>query len=101
MRKRRMALAALGVAALAGGVWYATLDKETRDLIAVLPTKADVLSWRQDQRDAAFRALDRLPFLARARTISPVAAALAAPRGEPLTIPTSTPTWRASARRGW
>ena len=71
MRKRTIALGALAAVILAAGLGYATLDKETRGLIAVLPTNADVLSWRQDQRDAAFRALDRLPFLARARTVLP------------------------------
>ncbi|RBP16836.1 CubicO group peptidase (beta-lactamase class C family) [Roseiarcus fermentans] len=87
MRKRTIALAALAAVALAAGVGYATLDKETRGLIAVLPTNADVLSWRLDQRDAAFRALDRLPFLARAHAIAPSAKPTPLPAGKPLTIP--------------
>ena len=87
MRKRMIALSALAAIALAGGAFYASLDKETRGLLAVLPTNADVLSWRQDQRDAAFRALDRLPFLARARAILPSPPPSPLPPGEPLTIP--------------
>jgi len=35
----------VGLLVLALGVSYITLDKETRALIAVLPTNADVLSW--------------------------------------------------------
>ncbi len=87
MRKRTIALGALAAVALAAGVGYATLDKETRGLIAHLPTNADVLSWRQDQRDAAFRALDRLPFLAKARTTLPSPPPSPLPAGKPLTIP--------------
>lgn len=87
MRKRTMALGALVAVLLAGGGWYASLDQETRGLIAALPTNRDVLMWSQDQRDAAFRAMDRLPVLARASEINPSATPLALPQGKPLTIP--------------
>ena len=58
---RKIVKAALGlllvlvVAAVAG--WF-SLDKETRGLLATLPTNTDLLFWNQKQRDAAFRALD-------------------------------------------
>lgn len=77
----------VGLLALALGVGYITLDKETRALIAVLPTNADVLSWRQEQRDAAFRAMDRMPILAKAAVIEPSPTPLALLQGEPLEIP--------------
>ena len=55
MRTRTILLAALGALLLGGGVWYSGLDKETRGLLAALPTDRDVLSWGQGQREAAFR----------------------------------------------
>ncbi|MFM2301287.1 MAG: hypothetical protein RLZZ84_1023 [Pseudomonadota bacterium] len=87
MRKRSMALGAIGAVLLAGGGWYASLDKETRGILAAMPSNADVLSWSLDQRDAAFRAMDRLPILAEANTIAPSPQPLALPAGKPLEIP--------------
>lgn len=87
MRIRTLALAAVGALVLGGGLWFATLDKETRGVLAALPTDRDVLSWKQSQRDAAFRALDRLPVLARAARITPSPTPLALPVGTPLVIP--------------
>ena len=59
-------LAALVVSAVGGWV---SLDKETRGFLATVPTNRDLLFWSQSQRDAAFRALDRLPVLAKARWV--------------------------------
>ncbi len=87
MRKRTIALGALGAVLLAGGGWYASLDQETRGLLGALPTNRDVLMWQLDQRDAAFRAMDRLPVLATASEIAPSARPLPLPAGKPLTIP--------------
>lgn len=87
MRKRTWALAVAGAALLGGGAWYGSLDNETRGLLAAMPTDRDVLMWQQDQRDAAFRAMDRLPILAKANTASPSANPLPLPPGKPLTIP--------------
>jgi CubicO group peptidase (beta-lactamase class C family) len=87
MRKRTIAAGMLGAVLLAGGLGYASLDRETRGLLAALPTDRDVLMWSQDQRDAAFRALDRLPVLAKASEVSPAAKPLPLPQGKPLTIP--------------
>src|SRR5207342_803351 len=61
MKARRIALALLGAAVVAGSAGWFSLDKETRGLLATLPTNRDVLFWSQAQRDAGFRALDRLP----------------------------------------
>lgn len=87
MRIRSLALAAVGFIALGGALLFASLDKETRGLLAALPTDRDVLSWKQDQRDAAFRALDRLPILAKAARVTPSPTPLALPMGKPLEIP--------------
>lgn len=87
MRKRKIALCMLGALLLSGGGWFAAQDKETRGLLLAFPTNRDVLMWSQDQRDAAFRAMDRLPVLAEARTIRPAATPLALPPGKPLAVP--------------
>ena len=52
-----------------------------------MPTSADVLSWSQPQRHAAFRAMDRLTFLAEASEIAPSASPTPLPAGTPLAIP--------------
>lgn len=87
VRKRTILLGALSAALLAGGAWYGSLDKETRGILAALPTNADVLAWSQDQRDAAFRGMDRLSVLAEANTIAPSATPLPLPAGKPLAVP--------------
>ena len=87
MRKRNIALGLLVAAIAGGGAWFASLDKETRGILHYLPTNADVLTWSQPTRDAAFRALDRLPFLSKARSIAPSTNPLPLPAGKPLTIP--------------
>ena len=87
MKKRSMALGAVAAVLVAGGGFYASLDKETRGLLAAMPTDRDVLMWKQDQRDAAFRAMDRLPVLAKAHEIAPSASPLPLPQGQPLNIP--------------
>lgn len=87
MRKLTIALGALALGAAGAGGWYASQDRETRDLIANLPTDRDVLMWKQDQRDAAFRAMDRLPALAKANEIAPADKPFPLPKGKPLDIP--------------
>ncbi|MEY3268534.1 MAG: hypothetical protein RL480_1294 [Pseudomonadota bacterium] len=87
MRIRTILSGGLAAALLAGGVWYAQLDAETRGILAHLPTNADVLGWSQPQRDAAFRAMDRLPVLAEAASIAPSTTPLALPPGKPLVLP--------------
>ncbi len=87
MRKRNIAIGLFGAVVVAGGLGFASLDKETRGLLLHLPTNADALSWSQPQRDAAFRAMDRLTFLAKSSDIEPSSAPLALPPGKPLEIP--------------
>jgi len=45
------------------------MGPDWRRLIASAPTNADVLFWSNEQRDAGFRMLDKVPFLIEARTI--------------------------------
>lgn len=72
-----------GAAALVG--WF-TLDKETRGLLATVPTNRDLLFWTQPQRDAAFRALDRVPLLAKANVVSASNKPSPLPPGPPLDL---------------
>lgn len=88
-------LLALVVAAVAG--WF-SLDKETRGLLATLPTNRDVLFWSQPQRDAAFRALDRLPILARARVVPASGHASPLPPGPPLQLALDVDAYMAGQR---
>ena len=87
MRIRNLAIASLVCLTVGGGLWWNALDDETRGLLAAFPTDRDVLSWSQSQREAAFRALDRLPILAKASRISASPTPLALPAGAPLEIP--------------
>lgn len=98
---RKIVKAALGlllvlvVAAVAG--WF-SLDKETRGLLATLPTNTDLLFWNQKQRDAAFRALDRLPVLAKSRVIAAGGTPRPLPPGPPLELPIDLDAYMASQR---
>lgn len=69
---------------IAAGIGWSMLDADMRRLARHLPTNADVLFWSQDQRDAAFRALDRLPFLAQSRPIANGQSVRPLPPGRPL-----------------
>ena len=88
-------LAALDLVAVIG--WF-SLDKETRGLLATLPTNRDLLFWSQPQRDAAFRALDRLPVLAKARTVAASPTPSPLPPGPPLPQQVDVDAFMASQR---
>jgi CubicO group peptidase (beta-lactamase class C family) len=77
----------LALVALVVSGGYMSLDKETKGVIAALPTNRDVLFWSIPQRDAAFRALDRLPVLAKARTMAPSPTPYPLPAGATLQVP--------------
>ncbi len=87
MRKRTMGLIGVGAVMLGGLGWFASLDAETRGLLGAMPTNRDVLMWTVSQRDAAFRAMDRLPVLATASEIAPSTKPLPLPAGRAMTIP--------------
>ena len=88
-------LVVLGVAGV--GAWF-SLDKETRGLLATLPTNRDLLFWTQAQRDAAFRALDRLPFLAKSRVVSAGGTPSALPAGAPLKLTSDVDAYMTAQR---
>ncbi|MDM0011227.1 serine hydrolase [Variovorax sp. J22P168] len=98
MKFGRIALGALVVVAVAGTAGWFSLDKETRGLIATLPTNRDLLFWSQPQRDAAFRALDRLPVLAKARTVPAGPTPSPLPEGPPLALPLDLDAYMAQQR---
>ena len=87
MKRRTLALALVASSFVAAGAWYGSLDPETRGLLAALPTNADVLAWPRPTRDAAFRAMDRLPILAKAAQIAPSTNPLPLPAGRPIAVP--------------
>ena len=98
MRIRRLALGLLAVLAVAGTAGWFSLDKETRGFLATLPTNRDLLFWSEAQRDAAFRALDRLPILAKARSIPSGNTPRALPPGPPLKLPLDVDAYMAGQR---
>ena len=88
-------LVVVGVAAVGG--WF-SLDKETRGFLATAPTNRDLLFWTVPQRDAAFRALDRLPVLAKSHVVPASGTPSALPTGAPLKLPSDIDAYMAGQR---
>ncbi|NRF67232.1 serine hydrolase [Aquincola sp. S2] len=98
MRFKKMALGLLAVVALTGvGGWF-SLDKEARAVLVTLPTNRDLLFWSQPQRDAAFRALDRLPVLAKSRIVAAGGQPVPLPSGPPLKLGLDVDAYMAGQR---
>jgi CubicO group peptidase (beta-lactamase class C family) len=98
MKLKKIALGLLGALIVVVAVGWSSLDRETRGLLAALPTNRDVLFWSQSQRDAAFRALDRLPVLAKSRVIAAGNAPRPLPAGAPLKLPLDVDAYLAEQR---
>ena len=98
MKFRKVVLGLLAAAVVAGTVGWFSLDKETRALLVMMPTNRDVLFWSEKQRDAAFRALDRLPFLAKARDVPAGGTPLPLPPGAPLKLDLDVSAYMAGQR---
>ena len=98
MKLKHIVLGALAVLVVAGSAGWFSLDKETRGLLATLPTNRDVLFWSEPQRDAAFRALDRLPLLAKARDVPAGGTPRPLPPGPPLKLPLDVDAYMAGQR---
>jgi CubicO group peptidase (beta-lactamase class C family) len=95
---KKMVLCTLVVLGVAGvGGWF-SLDNETRGLLATVPTNTDLLFWTQPQRDAAFRALDRLPILAKSNVVAASGTASALPAGPALKLPNDVDAFMAGQR---
>jgi CubicO group peptidase (beta-lactamase class C family) len=83
---RKWIIGILVVLAAAGGIFWATADKDMRGLITNMPTNRNVLFWSIPQRDAAFRAMDRIPLLSKSRIISAGKNVHHLPKGAPLDV---------------
>ena len=98
MKSIKIALGLLGALVAAGVAGWSSLDRETRGFLAAMPTNRDVLFWSQDQRDAAFRALDRLPVLAKSRVVPAGGAPSPLPEGPPLKLAVDVDAYMAGQR---
>jgi len=83
---RKWIIGILVVLVAAGGIFWAALDKDMRGLLLNMPTNKDALFWSTNQRDATFRALDRIPFISKSRTISAGKDVYPLPKGAPLDV---------------
>ncbi len=98
MKLKKIALGALAALVLAGTAGWFSLDKETRALLKTAPTNRDLLFWSVPQRDAAFRALDRISLLAKWHVIPASGTPKPLPQGEPLKLPIDLDAYMASQR---
>ncbi|MBT9490415.1 MAG: serine hydrolase [Rubrivivax sp.] len=98
MRLKKIILWTLPALLLGAVAFWFSLDKEARALLATLPTNRDLLFWSQAQRDAAFRALDRVPLLAKARVVPAGGTPSPLPPGPPLTLPLDLDAYMAGQR---
>ncbi|MFN5127471.1 MAG: serine hydrolase domain-containing protein [Sphingomonadaceae bacterium] len=87
----------LVMASAAGGFWVSA-DKDMKALLSSLPTDANVLFWSVEQRDAAFRAMDRMAILAKANVIAKGDTVYPLPKGAPLTIATDVDAYMKAQR---
>ena len=98
MKASKIVLGVLAALAVAGVTGWFSLDKETRGLLATLPTNRDVLFWSQPQRDAAFRALDRVPLLAKSHVVTAGGTVMPLPPGPPLKLGLDVDAYMAGQR---
>ncbi len=98
MKVKKIALGSLVALLVLGSAAWFRLDKETRGLLATLPTNRDLLFWSEPQRDAAFRALDRLPVLAKSRVVAAGGSVMPLPAGPPLTLALDVDAYMAGQR---
>ncbi|PKP79990.1 MAG: serine hydrolase [Alphaproteobacteria bacterium HGW-Alphaproteobacteria-18] len=71
---------------LALGAGWVLIGPDWRALLANPPTSRDVLFWSGPQRDAAFRMIDRVPFISDARAIPKGETTRPLPEGPPLDL---------------
>lgn len=97
-RLGKLLLGGVLVLAVAGTAGWFSLDKETRGLLKTVPTNRDLLFWSVPQRDAAFRALDRISLLAKWRDIHTAGTPRPLPAGSPLKLPLDVDAYMAGQR---
>jgi CubicO group peptidase (beta-lactamase class C family) len=83
---RKWVIGIVAVIALALGIGWFSMDSDMRDLAANMPTNRDVLFWSDAERNAAFRAMDRMPLLAKSNVIKAGKTVSPLPNGADLTI---------------
>ena len=88
----------LVVAAAIVGIGWFSMDKDVRNLAANLPRNSDVLFWTIAQRDAAFRAIDGIPVLAKSNVIEAGDTVHPLPKGAPLAIDTDVDAYMKTQR---
>jgi CubicO group peptidase (beta-lactamase class C family) len=98
MMFKKIALGLLAISVVAvGAIWF-SFDKETRAVLATLPTDTDILFWNEAQRDAGFRALDRLPLLVNSRVVPAGGTVRPLPPGPPLDLRLNVDAYMAGQR---
>ncbi len=95
---RKWMVSILVVIAVGLGLVYFSADKDTRNLLANLPMDRNVLFWTTPQRDASFRALDRIPILSKANVIKSGTTVFPLPKGEPIAIATNVDAYMSEQR---
>ena len=95
---RKWIIGILVVLVIAGGIFWLTTDRDMRRLIIHVPTDKDVLFWSISQRDAAFRAMDRMPVISKFRVISCGKKTYPLPKGAPLKIGTDVDAYMKDQR---
>ena len=88
----------LAVLAIGAGGFWLSLDKDTRSVLANMPTDRNVLFWSVDERDAAFRALDAIPVLSEARVIEAGDTVYPLPEGDPIDLDFDVDAYMANQR---
>ena len=95
---KKLILAILLVMAGAAGGFWATADDDMKALVSSMPTDANVLFWNTAQRDAAFRAMDRIPILAKSHIIESGDDVYPMPKGTPITLGTDVDAYMKAQR---
>lgn len=82
---RGLGMAAAAIVVALGAGWF-LIGPDWRALITHPPSGRDVLFWSDAQRDAAFRMLDKVPFIIESRPIEAGGNVHPLPAGEPLDL---------------
>jgi CubicO group peptidase (beta-lactamase class C family) len=80
---------------LAGALLLSACDSDTVNLVANLPKDQNVLFWTQDQRDAAFRAMDKL---VDTHDVKAGGSVYALPQGKPIKLDVNVDDYMKSQR---